>query len=66
MNRLGSYWFMEKGEAMKSEIRQFKLNVPTALFDALKEIAVRESRSVSAQVTLMLREKVEADQSAQK
>jgi hypothetical protein len=56
-----------KGEPMQTNTRQFKLNMPLDLMDSLKEIAVRESRSVTAQINLMLRKQVEADQaSAQK
>ncbi|MFG6566670.1 hypothetical protein [Sulfitobacter sp. 1A13679] len=52
---------------MQTNTRQFKLNMPLDLMDSLKEIAVRESRSVTAQINLMLRKQVEADQaSAQK
>jgi hypothetical protein len=46
---------------------QFKLNVPEPLMERLKEIARRESRSVTAQMNLMLRRQVEAeDLAAQK
>lgn len=51
---------------MKPEVHPFKLNVPINLMDAIKTIAVRESRSVSAQMNLMLRKQVEADEAAQK
>lgn len=51
---------------MKAEVHSFKLNVPTDLMAKLKEIATRESRSVSAQMNLMLRRQVEAEETAQK
>lgn len=37
---------------MKPETRHFKLNVPADLLETLKQIAARESRSVTAQVNL--------------
>ena len=51
---------------MKPETTSFKLNVHTDLMVKLKEIALRESRSVSAQMNRMLRAQVEADAAAQK
>lgn len=51
---------------MKPEKKHFKLNMPADLMDRLKEIAVRESRSVTSQVNLMLRKQVEADEATQK
>ncbi|WP_158275163.1 hypothetical protein [Thioclava sp. NG1] len=51
---------------MKVEVQPFKLNVHKDVMVKLKEIAVRESRSVSAQMNLMLRKQVEADEAAQK
>lgn len=47
---------------MKPDTKHFKLNMPSDLMIALKEIAVRESRSMTAQINLMLRKQVEADQ----
>lgn len=46
---------------MKIETKQYKMNCPADLMARLKEIAQRESRSVSAQVIRMLRQQVEAD-----
>lgn len=51
---------------MKPETKHFKLNVPADLMMKLKEIALRESRSVTAQVNLMLRRQVEADEASKK
>lgn len=51
---------------MKPDKTQFKIAMPTDLMEKLKEIAVRESRSVSAQMNLMLRKQVEADEAAKK
>lgn len=47
---------------MKPETHSFKLNVHKDLMMKLKEIALRESRSVSAQMNLMLRRQVEAEE----
>lgn len=44
--------------------RQFKLNMPTDLLDAVRGIAQRESRSVGAQVNVMLRNQIEAEEAA--
>lgn len=46
---------------MKSDTKHFKLNVPSDLMERLKQIASRESRSVTAQINLMLRKQVEAE-----
>ncbi len=51
---------------MKPDTRHFKLNVPTDLMERLREIALRESRSVTAQINLMLRAQVALDEAAQK
>lgn len=51
---------------MNLETKPFKLNVPAELMEKLKEIAKRESRSVSAQMNLMLRKQVEAKTADQK
>lgn len=45
---------------MKAEVKPFKLNVPADLMEMLKDIARRESRSISAQMNLMLRKQVGA------
>lgn len=46
---------------MKPDTKHFKLNVPADLMEKLKEIAQRESRSVTSQMNLMLRKQVEAE-----
>lgn len=51
---------------MKPEVKSFKINVPADLMDALKAIAARENRSVSAQMNRMLRNQVAADEATQK
>lgn len=51
---------------MKPEAYPFKLNVHADLMDKLKTVAARESRSVSAQMNLMLRKQIEADEADQK
>lgn len=51
---------------MKPESHPFKLNVPQDLMTTLKHIAARECRSLSAQMNLMLRKQVEAEEAAQK
>lgn len=51
---------------MKTEMTPFKLNVPADLMVKLKEVAAGESRSVTAQVNLMLRKQVEAYDAAKK
>lgn len=51
---------------MKPETKHFKLNAPVDLMEKLKEIAERESRSVTAQMNLMLRKQVESDATTQK
>lgn len=51
---------------MKTDNHSFKLNVPLDLMDMLKQIARRESRSVTAQMNLMLRKQAEAEEAAQK
>lgn len=48
---------------MKPDTRHFKLNLPADLLATLKQIAARESRSVTAQVNLMLRKQAEAETS---
>ncbi|WP_172327841.1 Arc family DNA-binding protein [Mangrovicoccus sp. HB161399] len=47
---------------MKADTKHFKLNLPTDLLDQLREIAGHECRSVTAQIVLMLRKQIEADQ----
>lgn len=44
---------------MRKEVHQYKFNVPIDLMEKLREISARESRSVSAQMNLMLRKQVE-------
>lgn len=51
---------------MKPDTKHFKLNAPADLMDKLKEIANHESRSVTAQVNLMLRRQIEAYEADQK
>lgn len=51
---------------MKTEHHSFKLNVPMDLMQKLKEIAERESRSVTSQMNLMLRKQVENETTTQK
>ena len=51
---------------MKPQTTAFKLNVPDELLENLREIAARESRSVTAQINLMLRRQVEAETADQK
>lgn len=51
---------------MKAETKHFKLNAPADLMEKLKKIAAGESRSVTAQVNLMLRKQVEAYEAAKK
>lgn len=49
---------------MKPDTKHFKLNVPSDLMAKLKSIAAREARSVTAQMNLMLRKQVEAEEAA--
>lgn len=51
---------------MKPETKHFKLNVPTDLMEKVKDIALREARSVTAQINVMLRRQVETEEAAQK
>lgn len=51
---------------MKPGHTHFKLNVPVDLMGKLKGVADRESRSVTAQINLMLRKQIEADEADQK
>lgn len=51
---------------MKAETKHFKLNVPADLMEKVKEIALREARSVTAQMNLMLRRQVDSEEAAQK
>lgn len=51
---------------MEPKTKHFKLNVPADLMEKLKEVAVRESRSVTSQINLMLRKQVEAEHATQK
>ncbi|MFN3312562.1 MAG: hypothetical protein ACK46Q_03745 [Hyphomonas sp.] len=50
---------------MKPNTKHFKLNVPADLLDTLKQIAMRESRSVTAQINLMLMKQAQAEGAAQ-
>ena len=54
-----------KGQEMV-EKEQFKMNVPADLKGKLREIARRECRSLSAQIILMLRRQIEAQEANQK
>lgn len=47
---------------MKTETKHFKLNVPSDLMVKLTGIAAREARSVTAQINLMLRRQVQAEE----
>ena len=51
---------------MENDRKHFKLNVPSELMEKLKSVALRESRSVTAQINLMLRKQVEAEEAEQK
>lgn len=50
---------------MKPDKAHFKIAMPADLMAALKAIAVRESRSVSAQMIRMLRKQVQAEETTQ-
>ena len=55
-----------KETCMENDRKHFKLNVPSELMEKLKSVALRESRSVTAQINLMLRKQVEAEEAEQK
>ncbi|WP_323771208.1 hypothetical protein [Antarctobacter sp.] len=47
---------------METENKHFKLNVPIDLYGELKKLAVRESRSMTSQINLMLRRQLGAEE----
>lgn len=51
---------------MNENVTQFKMNIPTDLFHKMKEISARESRSMTGQINLALRQFAENYATTQK